>query len=363
MSILTIPPITAATTSKLRMGNGVPTSSSGVQGGGCRTEPPRSKPSFPAPSTITPSESISVRGTASSISGQSRTSNDRIKEFAKASNRSSAPGPRPVAPGNIGVNQPASVRRPPVTTRQYQPSESWSIPTESVRQSAPSTRSGSTTYTPPASSASSQQRSVRPAPASSTARASGQSMSGAVQSTRNSTASRAMGGSSAGASQQNYVQPYSQDYARDYSSGLQQQPSGVSIGVPQSGNFHFHYNQVDNRKLTVNNNAPGHVTTNNNHVSNVDNSNHHNNNAPQGNTSTTRASDVGNTYTNVNQTANSARESASSSGYPYLHAGLPPSESLPIRDRQYKEKKKVTAGFWGGKPTVRYETVPDDRPC
>lgn len=172
-----------------------------------------------------------------------------------------------------------------------------------------------------------------------------------------------MGGSSAGASRPNYVQNYSRDYSQDYarnnSGGLQQQPSGISIGVPQSGNFHFHYNQVDNRKLTINNNAPGHVTTNNNHVSKVDNSNHHNNNAPQGNTSTTRASDVGNTYTNVNQTANSG----SSTGSPYLRAGAPPSESLPIRDRQYKQKKRVTVGDWSDKRTVRYETVPDDRPC
>lgn len=169
-----------------------------------------------------------------------------------------------------------------------------------------------------------------------------------------------MAGASAGTSQQNYARDYSrdysQDYARDYSSGLQQQPAGISIGVPQYGNFHFHYNQVDNRNLTIHNNAPGNVTTNNNHVSNVDNSNHHNNNAPQGNTSTIHANNVGNTHTHVSQTATSVRN-------PCRQSALPPSESLPIRDRQFKQKKKVSWGEWSDKRRVTYETVPDDRPC
>lgn len=179
-----------------------------------------------------------------------------------------------------------------------------------------------------------------------------------------------MGGASAGALQQNYARDYagdysrnySQDYTHNYSGGLQQQPAGISIGVPQYGNFHFHYNQVDNRNLTIHNNAPGNVTTNNNHVSNVDNSNHHNNNAPQGNTSTYNAHDVGNSHTHVNQTVNSVRN-ASSSSNPYRQTSLPPSESLPIRDRMYKQKKKVTVGEWSDRRKVTYETVPDDHPC
>jgi hypothetical protein len=163
-----------------------------------------------------------------------------------------------------------------------------------------------------------------------------------------------MGGAQSWSSQQNY--------AGGWADGTQQQPAGIIIGVPPSGPFHFHYNQVDNRKLTINNNAPGQVTTNNNHVSNVDNSNHHNTNAPQANAYTSELTNCGNTHTNVKQKATSTRKSASSSGNSHRREALPPSESLPIRHRQYKREKHVSIGEWSGRSTT-HETVPDDRPC
>lgn len=168
---------------------------------------------------------------------------------------------------------------------------------------------------------------------------------------------------------------YERDYLgldedeRDYPGGLTpkpaSQPAGISIGVPAYayGHFHFHYNQVDNRKVTVSNNAPEHVTTTTTNLSHVDHSAHHNNNAPQKNRYDVHAENVGNSRTEVNQTATSFRKSEpSSSSRSSRHYGPPPSESLPIRDRQYKQSKKVTYGEWSGRKTM-YETVPNDRPC
>lgn len=168
---------------------------------------------------------------------------------------------------------------------------------------------------------------------------------------------------------------YERDYLglgedqRDYPGGLTpkppSQPAGINIGVPAYayGHFHFHYNQVDNRKLTVSNNAPERVTTTTTNLSNVDHSNHHNNNAPQENRYSVHAENVGNRRTEVNQTLTSVRKSEpSSSSRSTRHYGPPPSESLPIRDRQYKQNKVVSYGEWSGRKTT-YETVPNDRPC
>lgn len=339
----------AASTSKLRMGNGANSTISGSQGGICRTEPPRSKPAFPAPSTISPSESVSVRGATTPSIEQIRSSN--------GTNKFSTPELRPATQGKVGANPPSSLRTPPVAARQYPPSSAWYVTGGNFNEPAPSyvTPIGSNLPSPPVSSVPSQQRSVRSnAPPPSTVQPSDNNVSKGTQNTGSNVTPRAMGGAQSWSSQQNY--------AGGWADGTQQQPAGIIIGVPPSGPFHFHYNQVDNRKLTINNNAPGQVTTNNNHVSNVDNSNHHNTNAPQANAYTSELTNCGNTHTNVKQKATSTRKSASSSGNSHRREALPPSESLPIRHRQYKREKHVSIGEWSGRSTT-HETVPDDRPC
>ncbi|KAK7699463.1 hypothetical protein SLS64_011601 [Diaporthe eres] len=122
--------------------------------------------------------------------------------------------------------------------------------------------------------------------------------------------------------------------------------------------MHFHYNHVDNRQLHISNNAPKNVVTNNNQRYNTDNSNHHNTHAPQANTYNTTATNVGNTHTNVSQKATTFRQSSGPSSN-----GRPPSESMAIRDKQYKTVKQVSFNEWTDRRKVTYKEVPDDRPC
>lgn len=89
--------IPAAFTSKLRAGNGSASqqaSSSGVQRG-CWTEPIRPKPSYPAPSTVFPDDSISVRGIETPPSNQARANVDSgsVKRPQIGSRKPFAPQP------------------------------------------------------------------------------------------------------------------------------------------------------------------------------------------------------------------------------------------------------------------------------
>lgn len=154
-----------------------------------------------------------------------------------------------------------------------------------------------------------------------------------------------------------------QNSARGYSVAPQQQPGGVSIGIPPTGEFHFHFNQVDNRKMTVDNNSSQNMVTNNNQTYNVDNSNHHNTTAPHGNTYNTHATDSCNTHTNVHQKATNVRQSVDSTNNGRRQDFHQPSESMPIRERLYTTAKKYKVNDWTDKVTVTREKVPDDRPC
>lgn len=127
--------------------------------------------------------------------------------------------------------------------------------------------------------------------------------------------------------------------------------------------MHFHYNQVDNRQVHINNNAPQNVVTNNNQVYTTDNSNHHNTHAPQANTYNTQATNVGNAHTNVTQKATTARPSASSSSNGQRREVQGPSESITLRGRQYTRIKHTKFNEWTDKRSVTYEEVPDDRSC
>ncbi|KAK7727245.1 hypothetical protein SLS63_007296 [Diaporthe eres] len=183
-----------------------------------------------------------------------------------------------------------------------------------------------------------------------------QQPSGFPQSVASKAAPASMGGNSTGSSRPNR--------ATGHSDGLPQQsvgsqlPQGISIGVQPAAQMHFHYNHVDNRQLHISNNAPKNVVTNNNQRYNTDNSNHHNTHAPQANTYNTTATNVGNTHTNVSQKATTFRQSSGPSSN-----GRPPSESMAIRDKQYKTVKQVSFNEWTDRRKVTYKEVPDDRPC
>lgn len=92
----------------------------------------------------------------------------------------------------------------------------------------------------------------------------------------------------------------------------------------------------------------------------TDNSNHHNTHAPQANTYNTTATNVGNTHTNVSQ---SVHQSSSSSSYGQRQDVRPPSESLPIRGKEYTTVKQVSFNDWTDKRKVTYKEVVNDRPC
>ncbi|KAK2603111.1 hypothetical protein N8I77_009591 [Diaporthe amygdali] len=158
-----------------------------------------------------------------------------------------------------------------------------------------------------------------------------------------------------------------QNQAGGRSGGIPQQPAGpqlpVSIGVPPASQIHFHFNQVDNRMMTVNNNAPQNVTTSNNQVYNVDKSSHHNTNAPQANTYNSHVSNAGNTHTNTIQQATAVRQSASSNTNGQRQDIRQPSESLRLRDKLYTCTKKVSVNEWTDKVSVKHKHVPNDRPC
>lgn len=96
---------------------------------------------------------------------------------------------------------------------------------------------------------------------------------------------------------------------------------------------------------------------------NTDNSNHHNTHAPEANHYNINATNVGNSHTNVSQRASSVYQSEYPSSYGQRQDFRPPSESLPIRDKQYKRVKQVTFNDWTDKRKVTYKEVPDDRPC
>lgn len=151
----------------------------------------------------------------------------------------------------------------------------------------------------PGWSATSQQSSARSNATLSTARTTNSYMSQAPWDTSSNVFPRARGGMPSRAPRQ--------DYAGGWVSGPQ--PAGISVGASPSGPVKLHYNQVDNRQLTITNNAPGRVTTTNHNVSKVDNSSHHNTHAPQANTYHTNLANVGNTHTHVRQNATSARAS------------------------------------------------------
>ena len=76
---------------------------------------------------------------------------------------------------------------------------------------------------------------------------------------------------------------------------------------------------------------------------------------PQTNTYTSHASNVGNTHTNVSQQATALRQSASSSSNGYRQDMCPPSESLPIRGKQYTRVKRVSVNEWTDKRSVTYK--------
>lgn len=291
------------------MGNGAANqqqSSSGVQGG-ARSEPPRPKPSYPAPSTIFPDDSISVRGDETASSKQSRPNvdNGNFKRPQNGSTKPSAPKPAVAsrqipqvshqtpassfgwepydyqaydyqdqyvpsyfAPGphpSISGNSQASIRKPSASTQkapssapsastQKAPSSARPIQPGSNERVAPSQRSAPTAtnnQNPPSSSRSNVAGNVRSTTAPSTARVTNRQPSEVPQSVASKAASASQGGTSTGSSRQNR--------AMEYSGGLPQQPvvpqfpQGISIGVPPATQMHFHYNQVDNRQLHISN--------------------------------------------------------------------------------------------------------------
>lgn len=283
--------IAAASTSKLRMGNGAANqqSSSGVQGG-CRSEPPRPKPSSPAPSTIFPSDSISVRGVETTPSKQTRPNVD-YGNFQRPQNGSSkpsapkpavasrqtpqvshqtpassfgweqyeyqdqyapssfAPGPQPSQSGNSQT----SFRTPSAST-QKAPSSAHPIQPGSNERVAPSQRYAPTETNnqyPPSSSRSNVAGNARSTTAPSTARVTNQRPSEVPQSMTSKAAPASIGGTSTGSSRQSR--------AMAHSGGLPQQPvgpqlpQGINIGVPPAAQMHFHYNQVDNRQVHISN--------------------------------------------------------------------------------------------------------------
>lgn len=297
--------IAAASTSKLRMGNGAANpqqSSSGVQGG-ARSEPPRPKPSYPAPSTILPDDSISVRGdeTASSKQTRPNVDNGNFKRPQYGSAKPSAPKPAVASRNNPQVPQQTAGWEPydypawdyrnqyapssfapgpqpsisgnsqtsshkPLSSTQKAPSSTASASTQKAPSStrpiqpgsnervAPSQRSAPTATSnqnPPSTSRSNAPGNVRSTTAPSTARVTNRQPSEVPQSVISKAASASQGGTSTGSSRQNR--------AMEYSGGLPQQPvvpqlpQGISIGVPPATQMHFHYNQVDNRQLHISN--------------------------------------------------------------------------------------------------------------
>lgn len=67
---------------------------------------------------------------------------------------------------------------------------------------------------------------------------------------------------------------------------------------------------------------------------------------------------MGNTHTNVSQKATTFQQSAS-----FSSNRRPPSESMAIRDKQYKTVKQVSWNEWTYRPKKTYKEVPNDRPC
>lgn len=289
--------ITAASTSKLRMGNGganYPQSPFGVQGGP-RSEPPRPKPSSPAPSTISPSDSISVRGVETASSKQTRPSVNlgNFKRPHNGHSRPSAPKPviasrqtpqasrqRPESPlswdpdfydmqdqyepsyfapdplSSVSENSQTSFRTPSASTRA--PPSSRSIQSRSNDHAAPSQRSASAapnSQYPPSSSRSSMSTNVRSTTAPSTATVTNQQPAEVPWSGTSRAAPASIGGTSTGSSRQNRAVAHSAGIPQE--SAGSQCPQGISIGVPPNAQMHFHYNQVDNRQLHISNVSTG----------------------------------------------------------------------------------------------------------
>ncbi|KAJ0108107.1 hypothetical protein J7T55_007226 [Diaporthe amygdali] len=349
------------------------------QGNDDRSEPPRPRAASLATASISPSESISVRGISNSSSGQSRPGNwyntqgfqngptGSSERAFGAANRVTAPSPvttpfetenrrstpsRPGPQSSTSRKSTTSNVTPSVTTGQHPSSSSGSNPRSIEPLSSLLTPPLSTNEYPSSLSQPNPQRIVRGSTMPSTANVSSQRSSGAPRSFNQKTASEAMGGSWSGS--------IGQDYAT-------QQPAGgqlpVSIGIPSANQVHFHFNQVDNRKMTVNNNAPQNVVTNNNQVYNVDKSNHHNTQAPQTNTYNSHVHNAGNTHANTTQQATAVRQSLSSNTNGQQREVRQPSESLPLRDRLYTCTKKVTVNEWSDKRSVKHKHEPNDRPC
>ncbi|KAI7773583.1 hypothetical protein LA080_010368 [Diaporthe eres] len=357
-----------ASTSKLRMGNRATyqqQSSSGVQGG-ARSEPPRSKSSYPAPSTIFPSDSISVRGVETASSKQTRSNVDNVN-FKRPQNGSTK----------------ASATKPPVASRNTpQVPQQTDVPyfgCEPYDYRADVPYFGCEPLIPRAIGKHLESPILLSIHSTKKQRASGSVSTCSIngdqqpvpsilleikctwQRPRKHRAFHSEGDESAGvrySAERDQQGGSCIDGWNFYGSVGSQLPRGIGIGVEPAAQMHFHYNHVDNRQLHISNNAPQNVVTNNNQRYNTDNSNHHNTDAPQANTYNTTATNVGNTHTNVSQKATTVRQS---SGFSSI--GRPPSESMAIRDKQYKTVKQVSFNEWTDRRKVTYKEVPNDRPC
>lgn len=237
--------------------------SSGVQRG-CRSEPPRPRPSSPAPSTIFPSDSISVRGEETGSSKQTRPSVEP-GNFRRPQNGYSQPSaPKPAVSRwetpQVSPQQAAPYFgwEPYDYEDQYAPSSFENHPQPSVTgtsQTSFRTPSTSTQQAPPSSSRSNVPSSVRDTPAPSTARVTNRQASEVLQSVASRAAPASTGGSCTGSSRQN--RPVGHSGVLSQQSAGPQPPQGISIGVPPAAQMHFHYNQVDNRQLHISNVSMG----------------------------------------------------------------------------------------------------------
>lgn len=252
--------ITAASTSRLRMGNGATNqrSSSGVQGG-CRSEPPRPMPSSPAPSTISPSDSISVRGDETVSSNQNR------RHTPQVSHQTAMPYSGLEPYDYEDQYAPSSFAHPTETAVHslYTPSTSRSTLPGSVRgSSAPENNERTSAYHrstetvahslyPPSSTRSNLPGSVRGTGTPSTARVTSQQPTEVLQEGGSRAAPATMGGTPTGSSRQSRAGGCSGVMPQQ--SAGSQHLQGISIGVPPATQMHFHYNQVDNRQLHINN--------------------------------------------------------------------------------------------------------------
>lgn len=279
------------------MGNGAANnyqSSSGVQGG-CRSEPPRPKPYYPAPSTVAPSDSISNQGVETAPTKKTRPNYDygTTKRPQDRFSKPSAPKPAtasrqtprashqtpesdisfepqhtlddypdipsywsPDVQPSFSGNSQTSFRTPSTSTYKA-PSSSRSIPPGSNERAAPSqysqyaaTTAANSQY-PPSSSRSNASGNVRGSAAPSTARVTNQQPSQISQSMTSRMAPESTGGASAISSRHNRTA--GQSSGQPQQSAGSQGSNGISIGVPPAAQMHFHYNQVDNRQVHINN--------------------------------------------------------------------------------------------------------------